>query len=103
MSLWDGVHENEWKYTTDGGQGHLQDKAETWDKGGTQESMGVSLAMIQALGIWNLKGHFLWSGRNPSGAIGTPTHPHNFDPTCILTTNNAGTGNGAETEGMVNQ
>ena len=37
-------HENEWKSATDrvGRWGHVQKKTETWDKGGTQESMGVA-------------------------------------------------------------
>jgi hypothetical protein len=43
-------HENEWKSTKWEGGGHLKDLSETWD-GGTQESMGVTLA----LEIWNLK------------------------------------------------
>ena len=29
----------------DVGGGHLQDEIETWDKGGVQESMGVTLAV----------------------------------------------------------
>jgi len=42
-------HANEWKSATDGSGevcvGHLQDKTETWDKVGAQESMGVILAV----------------------------------------------------------
>ena len=30
--------------------GHLQDKTETWDKGGAQESMGVTLAVTHSIG-----------------------------------------------------
>ena len=30
--------------------GHLQDETETWDKGGTQESMGVTLAVTHSIG-----------------------------------------------------
>ena len=30
--------------------GHLQDELETWDKGGTQEPMGVTLAMAYNTG-----------------------------------------------------
>ena len=30
--------------------GHLQDETETWNKGGTQESMGVTLAMNHYIG-----------------------------------------------------
>ena len=45
-------HENEWKSATDrsGRWGHLQDETETWDKGGTQESMGVTLAVTHYIG-----------------------------------------------------
>ena len=45
MWRWPDGHENEWKSATDrggGGGGLVQDET---DKGGTQESMGVSLAM----------------------------------------------------------
>jgi hypothetical protein len=31
-------------------EGHLQDEKETWDKGGTQESMGVTLAVTHNIG-----------------------------------------------------
>jgi hypothetical protein len=37
------VNENEWKSAHDGGEevgGDLKDETETWDEGGTQESMG---------------------------------------------------------------
>jgi hypothetical protein len=33
-----------------GGGRHLQDKAETWDKGGAQESMEVTLAVAHYFG-----------------------------------------------------
>ena len=39
--------------TWDGG--HLEDGSETWDKGGYQESMGLSLAESHCSGIRNLK------------------------------------------------
>ena len=32
------------------GRGHLQEETETWDKGGTQESMGVTLAVTHYIG-----------------------------------------------------
>ena len=32
-----------------------QDEAETWDRGGTQESVEVTLAVIHTSGTWNLK------------------------------------------------
>ena len=50
---WLDGHENEWKSATDRGEevgGHLQDETETWDKGGTQESMGVTLAVTHSIG-----------------------------------------------------
>ena len=31
-------------------EGHLQDETETWDKGGTQESIGLTLAMTHYTG-----------------------------------------------------
>jgi hypothetical protein len=37
------------------GMGYLQDMTETWDKGGTQELIGVTLAMTTELVIWNMK------------------------------------------------
>ena len=53
---WPDVHENEWKSATDDGQGsrgHLQDETETWDKGGAQESMWVTLAVTHY--IWDME------------------------------------------------
>ena len=51
---WLDGHENEWKYSSDQGEmvqaGHLQDKTEAWNKGGTQESMGVTLAVTYNIG-----------------------------------------------------
>jgi hypothetical protein len=44
-------HENEWKSTyLYGGRGQLQDLPETWDKGGYQESMGLTLAETHSTG-----------------------------------------------------
>jgi hypothetical protein len=34
--------------------GHLQDKTETWDKGGAQESMGLTLAETHYIGDMEL-------------------------------------------------
>ena len=31
-------------------EGHLQDETETWEKGGAQESMGVTLAVTHSIG-----------------------------------------------------
>ena len=33
--------------------GHLQEETKTWDKGGAQESMGVSLAVTHS--IWDME------------------------------------------------
>jgi hypothetical protein len=32
------------------GAGHLQHVTETWDRGGAQESMGVTLAVMHSIG-----------------------------------------------------
>ena len=34
---------------------HLQEKIESWDKGGTQDSMGMTLAVTHYITLWNLK------------------------------------------------
>ena len=47
---WPKGHENKWKSANDGGGGHLQDVTKTWDKGGTQESMAVTLAVTHSIG-----------------------------------------------------
>jgi hypothetical protein len=44
------VHESEWKSATYRGGGHLKNVAETWDRAGTQESMGVTLAVTHSIG-----------------------------------------------------
>ena len=50
QEIWLDGHKNECKSATDcgeevgGGGGHLQDETESWNKRGTQESMGVTLA-----------------------------------------------------------
>lgn len=38
-----------------GGRGDLQEETETWDRGGGQESMGLSLMVTHSIGIWSLK------------------------------------------------
>ena len=51
---------------------HLQDETETWDEGGTQESMGVILAVTHNTRDRETEGVPV---RNPSRAIGTqPTY-----------------------------
>lgn len=37
------------------GAGHLENETETWERGGTQESIGVTLSVITTSGLWNLK------------------------------------------------
>jgi hypothetical protein len=53
-----GIQDQVWGRTGDRqgwrGGGHLQDVTETWDDGGAQESMGLSLA-VTSPGLWNLK------------------------------------------------
>ena len=43
QEIWPYGHENEWEYATDGGEEHLQDETETWDKEDTQDSTGLTL------------------------------------------------------------
>ena len=53
---WPDGHENEWKSATGGeickgrGRGHLEAVPKTWDRGGSQESMGVALAKTHGIG-----------------------------------------------------
>lgn len=50
---WPDGHVNEWKSATGGeickgrGRGHLEAVPKTWDRGGSQESMGLTLARHQ--------------------------------------------------------
>ena len=54
--------------------GHLLKKTETWGKGGTQESMGVTLAVTHNTGDME-PGEVVSCGQ-----AGIPTHPQNFQP-----------------------
>ena len=48
LERWPDSHESEWKSATDRGRGvarHLQEETETWDKGSSQDPMGVALAV----------------------------------------------------------
>ena len=75
-----------------------------WDKGGTQESMWVTLAMIHQIG-----------DKEPEEAtyyiqIGTPVETQKHQPThktfnlkFILSTSNVGMEEGEETKGIANQ
>jgi hypothetical protein len=80
-----------------GSGGHLQEETETWEKGDTQESMWVTLAVTYSIGDMEPEegGHLLWPGRNPNGGIGTAFHHKTFDPKFIPSKR---TGDGAETE-----
>lgn len=56
---WLDGHKYERKSATYGreGRGNLQEKEKKkhWDKGGTQESVGVTLAVSPEIGVWNLE------------------------------------------------
>ena len=100
-----------------GGVGHLKDMEETYDKGGSQESMGVTLAVTYSSGDMKLEeatscGYW----QEPQWSIGTPIHPENFQPKIypaykkcrdrgwnILSMRNSDMGDGTETEGMAKQ
>jgi hypothetical protein len=56
---------------------------------------------LTAVEIW--KGPPPVARQDPTGLIRTVTHPQNFDPKFVLSTRNAGTGDGAEIEEMANQ
>ena len=85
-------------------RGQLQEETEIWVMGGTQGSMWVCLAVTHMpwrYGAWG--GCLFWLGRNLSGAIVTSTHPQNFHPKPFVSTRDAGTVDGVESEGMANQ
>ena len=86
-----------------GGRGYLQEKTETWDKGGTQESMGWPYLWLTTLGIWNLNRSHPLVRQEPDEAIGTPTHLPKFNTKCIMSIRNACIWEGAETGGMSKQ
>ena len=60
-----------------GSWGHLQSETETWDKGGAQESMGVSLTVTHSIG--DMASEEITSC-SQAEMRGTPTHPQNFPP-----------------------
>jgi hypothetical protein len=66
--------------------------------------MGVTLAVTHYIGDMKPeRGHHLYPDRNPSRVGETLTTHKTFNSKFILFTSNAGTGDGAETEGMANQ
>ena len=86
------------------GMGHLQAKTETWDKGGVEESVGVILTVTHY--IENMEPEeaaFYSQAETPVEQQGYQLTHKTFNLQFILSTRNAGTGDRAETEGIVNQ
>ena len=79
-------------------------ETETWDKGGTQESMGVTLAVTHSIGDMEPEEatSFSQAATPVERQRHQPTHK-TFNPKFILSTRNADTGEGTETGGMANQ
>jgi hypothetical protein len=112
LEIWITDHKNDWKSATDGSDKvyvcgcvwvHLQDQIETWDKGGSQNSIRVTLAVTHYIGDMEPEKATSCSQK------GTPVELQRYQPThktlntkFILSTSNAGSGEGEETEGMVN-
>jgi hypothetical protein len=98
--------ENKWKSASDRDRevGVLEDLAEIWDRGGTQESMGMIL--VETHGSGNMESEETTScsqAGTPAEPLGhQPTHK-TFGPKFILSTRNSGTGDGTVTEGMASQ
>ena len=83
---------------------YLQDLIETWYKGSAQESMGVTLVVTQSIGDMEPEEATFCSQIGTSvGQKGHQSTNTTFGPKFILSTIKAGTGDGAETEGMTNQ
>ena len=74
---------------------------ETWDKGGTQESMGVTLAVTDY--IRDMEPEETTSCRQAQTPVEFQSTHKTYNPKCILSTRNAGMVDGAETEGKANQ
>jgi len=51
---------------------------QTWNKGSTQESIRVSLAVTHSIGDTEPEGATSCNQAKSNGVIGTPTHPQNF-------------------------
>jgi hypothetical protein len=80
------------------------DGTETWDMGGAQESMGVSLAVTHSIEYMEPE------SATSCGNTGIPVERYEHQPTYrtfhpifVLYTRNAGTRNGAEVDGMASQ
>ena len=84
--------------------GNLQDKTETWDKGSTQESLEVILAVTHYIG--DMEPEVATSCSQAETPVERKRHQLTikpFNPKYILSTRNSDIGDGAETEGMANQ
>ena len=81
------------------GCAHLQNETETWDKGGAQESMGVSLAVTHSIGnVGPEEATSCSQARSLMEQQGhQPTHKTS-DAKPILSTRNTRMGDEAETE-----
>jgi hypothetical protein len=81
--------------------GHFQEVTETWDQRGSQESTN---AVTHNTGAMEPEKTTSCSqaGTSVEGERHHPTHK-TFNPKFILCIRNAGTGDGAETEGTVKQ
>ena len=77
---------------------------ETHSNGNPQESMGVTLSVTQNTEEMESKKATSYSQAGTPMELQRhqPTHK-TFDPKFILSTRNAGMGNGTESEGMANQ
>ena len=60
-------HENEWESANWGMREHLQEETDVWDRGGVQESMGVSLAVTHSTGDMELAEAASWQEPWPTG------------------------------------
>ena len=87
-----------------GAGGHPQDMTETWDEGGTQESMGVILAITHYTGDTELaEGASCSQAGTPVEQQGHQSTHKTFKPKCILSTRNAEEGDRAKTKGTASQ
>jgi hypothetical protein len=105
MARWPWRWMEIWNWQEWGGRGHVQDEAETWDKGGTQESKRVALAVTHSIG--DMEPEEATSCRQAGMPAELKEHQpihKTFNSQFILSTRNSGTGGDRlETEGMANQ
>ena len=83
---------------------HLEDVLETWDKGGSQKSIGVTLAENHSTVDMETREatSYIHAGTPVEHWLHQPTHEI-FTPKFILTTRNAGVGDGAEIREVAKQ